>query len=321
MPPPYTHATYDDMVKDVLPGYVAAMNDSMLGAASNVKLQATVQESTEQDSEIPESNQDENDQILVHERSDNVFDCDVSLDGNWQRRGYTSLNGLISAIERVSDKVVDIAIMTKDCRPCKYWDGKEEEPEYEKWILSYKCMISHEGSSGSMETEGAVSTDRSKKKNEFRYTNYIGDGNSSAFKKVSESNPYPNKPIEKLECVGHIQKRVHAGLLSLVKEHKGIGGKGEGKLTRKVINTLQNYYGMAIRNTKNTNIPQMKTAIVAVLHHCTQKEECDKDDRHKYCPSDHDTWCKYQKSKIESTEFKGDRINILEHICNLIRPL
>ena len=86
-------------------------------------MQATVQESTEQDSEIPESNQeDENDQILVHECSDNVFDCDVSLDGSWQRRGYASLNGFTFAIERVSNKVVDIGIMTKDCRSCKYWE-------------------------------------------------------------------------------------------------------------------------------------------------------------------------------------------------------
>ena len=84
MSPPHTHSTYADMVKDVLPGYVAAMNDSMLGAASNVKLQATVQDSTEQDSE---SNQeDENDQILVHQSSDNDFDCNMSLDGSWQRR-------------------------------------------------------------------------------------------------------------------------------------------------------------------------------------------------------------------------------------------
>ena len=93
-------------------------------------------------------------------------------------------------------------------------------------------MINHEGSSGSMETEGAVRIfNRSIKKNGLRYTNYIGDGDSSAFK-LSESNSYPNKPVEKLERVGHIQKRVGAGL-SLVKEHKGIGGKGEGKLTRK----------------------------------------------------------------------------------------
>ena len=90
-------------------------------------------------------------------------------------------------------------------------------------------MINHEGSSGSMETEDAVRIfNHSIKKNGLQYTNYIGDGDSSALKKVSESNPYPNKPVEKLECVGHIQKRVGVGFLSLVKEHKGIGGKWGG---------------------------------------------------------------------------------------------
>ena len=38
MPPPYTHSTYDDMVKDVLPGYVAAMDDSMLGASNSTRI-------------------------------------------------------------------------------------------------------------------------------------------------------------------------------------------------------------------------------------------------------------------------------------------
>ena len=78
---------------------------------------------------------------------------------------------------------------------------------------------------------------------------------------------------------------------------------------------------MAIRSTKNTSLLQMKMAIAAVLHHCTQKEDEDKDDRHKYCPSDGDTWCKYQRRKIEGVEFKGDRVNISEHIYQLIRPL
>ena len=130
-----------------------------------------------------------------------------------------------------------------------------------------------------------------------------------------------DKPVEKLECIGQIQKRVGVGLLSLVKERKGISGKWEGKLARKGIITLQNYCGMAIRNTGNTSIPQMKATIAAVLHHCTQKEEDDKGDRHTYCPSDDDTWCKYQMSKIKSTELKGDWINISEPIYILIRPL
>ena len=86
------------------------------------------------------------------------------------------------------------------------------------------------------------------------------------------------------------------------------------------LNTLQNYYGMAIRRTKNTSFLQMKMAVAAVLHHFTLKEDEDEDNRHRYCPSDGDTWCKYQRSIIEVVEFKGDRVNISGHIYQLIRP-
>ena len=78
---------------------------------------------------------------------------------------------------------------------------------------------------------------------------------------------------------------------------------------------------MAIRDNKNTTLRQMKAAIAAMLQHCAKKDGEDKDDRHKYCPQDITTWCKDQKSKIDGTEFKGDRINISEPIYQLIRPL
>ena len=50
-------------------------------------------------------------------------------------------------------QIVDIDVMTKDC---KYWESKEDETGYENWLSTQKCPINHEGSSGSMETEGAV---------------------------------------------------------------------------------------------------------------------------------------------------------------------
>ena len=49
--------------------------------------------------------------------------------------------------------------------------------------------------------------------------------------KVLESNKYPGKSINKLECIGHIQKRVGVALIKLVKGNRGISGKGEGKIT------------------------------------------------------------------------------------------
>ena len=69
----------------------------------------------------------------------------------------------------------------------------------------------------------------------------------------------------------------------------------------------------------------MKIAIAAVLSHCVRKldhdDKEDKADRHKYCPKNEDTWCKYQKGLMDGTEFKGDRINIAEEVYNRIRPV
>ena len=116
-----------------------------------------------------------------------------------------------------------------------------------------------------------------------------------------------------------------AALTRLTKEHKGISGRGEGKLTKKVINTLQNYYGMTIRASRGTSIQQVKIAIVEVIHHCVRKISDDGVEdlanRHKYCPNVADTWCRYQKSINEGADFQGDRVNIGENIYQLIRPV
>ena len=54
---------------------------------------------------------------------------------------------------------------------------------------------------------------------------------------------------EKLECVGHIQKRLGTRLWNKTKEYKGTETplSGRGKLTESIINSLQNFYGKAIR--------------------------------------------------------------------------
>ena len=49
--------------------------------------------------------------------------------------------------------------------------------------------------------------------------------------------------VTKFECIGHVQKRVGTALRKVRKEKK-LGGKG--KLTDKMIDRLQNYYGVAV---------------------------------------------------------------------------
>ena len=51
-----------------------------------------------------------------------IADCDVSLDGTWQKRGFASLNGLVTVIERDYDKCIDFEIKSKICKSCNYWE-------------------------------------------------------------------------------------------------------------------------------------------------------------------------------------------------------
>ena len=56
-------------------------------------------------------------------------------------------------------------------------------------------------------------------------------------------------------------------------------GRGKGRLTDKVINTIQNHYGMAIQQNTN-NFYAIKKAGTAALHHSTTNEDPEK--RHQY---------------------------------------
>ena len=87
-------------------GYLTAMNESMEGAGSNVKDKTAVQTN---DGDVDEGHDDDSvndddDDITMVDVTKNVngiCDCDVSLDGAWQRRGYSSIYGFVSTIERM----------------------------------------------------------------------------------------------------------------------------------------------------------------------------------------------------------------------------
>ena len=83
-----------------------------------------------------------------------------------------------------------------------------------------------------MEAAGAIDIfNRSIEKNNLIYHEYLGDGDTSLFKKVVDTNPYENYDIipNKLEYIGHVQNRVGARLRSCVKSHKGTNKPISGK--------------------------------------------------------------------------------------------
>ena len=124
-----------------------------------------------------------------------------------------------------------------------------------------------------MEGSSAVEIfSRSIEKNNQRYTRFTGDGDTNAYKSVYDSKPYPGINIEKIECVGHVQKRMGTRLRNLkknlagkkLKDGKGIGGKG--RLTATQIDQIQTYYGNAIRGNKH-DATGMREAIWAIYFH------------------------------------------------------
>ncbi|GFV53845.1 uncharacterized protein TNCV_4208961 [Trichonephila clavipes] len=163
-----------------------------------------------------------------------------------------------------------------------------------------------------METVGVYRIfERSEANRSLRYTSYYGDGDSKAFNNVKDIYGYDS--VVKYECIGHVQKRVGSRLRKLKKCTKGLGGKG--KLTDKFIDTLQNYFGIAIRSNVG-NLSNMQTAVIAAFFHCCST---DKKPMHGQCPSGSDTWCKYQKAKQEGKLYKHRTAGLPNAILNTVK--
>ncbi|KAG8266637.1 hypothetical protein J6590_108192 [Homalodisca vitripennis] len=155
-----------------------------------------------------------------------------------------------------------------------------------------------------METVAAVSIfSRSEEKRGVKYEYFLGDGDSKAYQAVVSSRPYDDVEVKKLECIGHIQKRMGTRLRNYKLRNKslilsdGKGLKGAGRLTDKVIDQLQGYYGGAIRSNQS-NLDSMRRAIWAIWYH---KMSSDDNPQHDLCPFPPDTWCAFRKAEVAGT--------------------
>ena len=129
--------------------------------------------------------------------------------GRGKKEGVHQRMIIVSEMPKDNGKVLDFAVLTKNCKACKYWEKKKETPEYEQFLSVDDCPINHEKSSGSIESAGAVTIfNGSTVCNKLRYKTYIDDGDTQSYHEVVKSDPYPGLSIKKGECVGHVQKRL-----------------------------------------------------------------------------------------------------------------
>ena len=153
---------------------------------------------------------------------------------------------------------------------------------------------------------------------DVKYKYYIGDGDTKSFKGLVELNPYSDVIVEKRECVGHVEKRMGTRLRNAKKQNKGIGGKGKGKLTDKVIKDLTIYYGLAIRRNSNS-LEEMKKAVWATFFH---KCSSDENPQHQNCPEGVTSWCKWRVAEASGQleQYRHDE-PLSTDVQNVIRPI
>lgn len=244
-------------------------------------------------------------------------DIGAMFDGTWQKRGHSSLNGVITASSIDTGKILDVECLSKYCFKCKGKDLKSD---------THDCQANFEGSSGAMEVAGAKAIfDRSMKRDvPVRYVTYLGDGDSKAFQSVVDSIPYGKKvEISKIECVGHIQKRMGSRLRKLKETHKRTvlsdekTLSGKGRLTKGTIDDLQRYYGNAIR-ANSSDLKAMQQAVWATYFH---KLSTDAEPLHGLCPTDIHSWCKYNRAKAENQLLPPHDNSILLAVMKMIKPI
>ena len=209
--------------------------------------------------------------------SDEALSVTVTCDATWQKRGHQSLYGVVVVASWESGLILDTEVLSKWCKDCHAKRNMDPtSAEFLEWWKEHQsvCTVNYSGSSGAMEVEGALRIwRRSLEKHKLRYTTMIADGDSSTYPTIAADKPYgPDHPVKKMECVGHVQKRMYAHLKVLKKkQNEGPDGKvvrmgGRGRLTEVVMKKLQRYYGKAIRSNVGDAKHMQEAFLPLVLH-------------------------------------------------------
>ena len=161
--------------------------------------------------------------------------------------------------------------------------------EFEEWSSKHVCKLNHVGSAGAMEVDGGkLIFGRSIEKHGLRFTKYLGDGDIKSF--TSIKSIYPGVDVEKLECVGHIQKRAGTRLRNMKKNVRNLGGGGANSQIKQSTD-----YKIIIVPENVGNLDGMKIGIHASLFHVASSKN---NTWHDHCPPDENSWCRHQSDRI-----------------------
>ena len=139
----------------------------------------------------------------------------------------------------------------------------------------------------------------------LRYTNYIGDGDSSAFNTIKKLKPYCDTIIRKPECVGHVQKGLGTSCHKLRmtwtgkkmiqwERHHGTSRVQVTKLIK--LSILYKYYcGMAMGNNVGGLYGIKNSVAATLLYNC---EIANKKERQQFCSCLRTSLCMWWSNKL-----------------------
>ena len=73
---------------------------------------------------------------------DEIINTTISTDGSWQRRGFSSLNGVVTVNTFPNIIGNNYRVKTKNSHACKFWKGKKG-PKADHFHKYHKCPLNH----------------------------------------------------------------------------------------------------------------------------------------------------------------------------------
>jgi hypothetical protein len=242
----------------------------------------------------------------VSPSNDGCLEVDVSYDGTWMTRGYRSHIGVGFVLDATLGFVLDVEVLSNFCQECCKRKKRLSPEDFTAWKATHtRCSKNFDGKSGAMEVEAAVRMWQRSEARGYRYTRFIGDGDSAAYNAVCALNdgagPYATATVVKEECINHVAKRMGTRLRQLKKDQrvpqKTKAGKtimrsrlaGKDGLTDADIDRISTHYGQNIRSHQpDDTVELLRKRILAIYYHARSTDE---EPHHSSCPVGELSWC------------------------------
>jgi hypothetical protein len=212
--------------------------------------------------------------------SDGFYCIPVVVDGGWCKRSYghsySANSGVGVIIGLCSNQVLYSDVRNKFCARCVR--HKNHSPS------SHECTANWSGTAQAMERDIIVAGFRASEDSGLRYTELVGDGDSSVYVEVQTSVSYGPR-VKKIDCLIHLIKNVGKKLYQAHGDTKAFVGP-EGVKVRKIVSrdniqSLQNLCTATVRRFSSmvgADPMELRRQLLNAPYHLFHQ--------HANCPSD-----------------------------------